>query len=295
MKTPILVMAIALAVPITQAQDLSLIPESGQPLVKKPGGFRLELMPKAFASNPQIEMTVYSERTEHGRRLPDASLEHPAYYVVQSQGYQPMGSSRFHEHPPTQEQVETLLQGVLEKRGFLPARELTQPPTLALFYYWGSHAGIDIRQALEMPELMSLRDQDILQRARLVGGNPLVEKISRQMSYGTPLTERTAKEEHLRYQMEHDLYYVVVSAYEFNSLAKGERKLVWRTTMTVNDQGLSMKETLPPLIISAMDFFGRDTGGSVALERRVSRGNVTLGPLIIIDDAVPDHSSAPAQ
>jgi hypothetical protein len=292
MKTPFLVMVIALAVPVTQAQDLSLIPESEQPLVKKPGGFRLELMPKAFASNPQIEMTVYSERTEHGRTLPEASPEHPAYYVAQDQGYQPMGSTKVHEHPPTPEQIETLLQGVLEKRGFLPARELTHPPTLALVYYWGSHAGIDFREVLEMPELMYLRERDILQRARLVGGKSLVEKISRQMAYGTPLTERTAKEEHLRYQMENDLYYVVVSAYEFTPLAKGERKLVWRTTLTVNDQGLSMKETLPPLIISAMDFFGRDTGASVALERRVSRGSVTLGPLVIIGEATPDQVPA---
>jgi hypothetical protein len=297
MKTRCLLLPIALvgALSAAPAEELPLIPESGQPLVKRPGGFHLELMPKAFASNPQIEMTVFSERTEYGRTLPEVTPENPAYYVAHSEGYQPMGSSPLRENPPTREQIETLLQGVLEKRGFHPAREITQPPALALFYFWGSHSGIDLRDVVENPDLMHLRNQDILQRARLVGGKSLAEKLSRQLAYGVPLFERTPKEEHLRYQMEHDLYYVVVSAYEFGELANGKRKLVWRTTMTVNDQGVSMRETLPPLIVSAMDFFGRDTGDSVALQRRVSRGKVTLGPLMIIGEATPDQIPAQAK
>ncbi|HEX2860415.1 MAG TPA: hypothetical protein VHN79_02200 [Lacunisphaera sp.] len=288
--------ALAIVGPVAHAQDLSLIPEQGeQPLVKRPGGFHFQLMPKAFTSNPQIEMTVFSERTEYGRTLPEPSPENPAYYVVQSQGYQPMGSSTPREHPPEHDQIDALLQGVLEKRGFLPARELTRPPTLALFYHWGSHSGIDIRDVLDTPELMDLHDRDILQRARLVGGKALVEKISRQLAYGVPLFERTPKEEHLRYQLHHNLYYVVVSAYDFSLLAQGERKLVWRTTLTVNDQGVSMKETLPPLIVSAMDFFGRDTGESVALQRRITRGKVTLGPLMIIGEVTPPPPSPSAK
>jgi len=285
-----LLLIILVAAIATRAQEPDLILEAGQPLVKRPGGFHLNLMPKAFASNPQIEMTVYGERTEYGRTLPDVSPEHPMYYVAQSQGYRPMGSSPVKEHPPAQEKIDTLLQRVLEKRGFLPAQDLAHPPTLALFYYWGSHSGIDLQEVLAMPDLMPLRQRDILERARLVGGRANAEKIAQQMAFGIPLHERMAREEHLRYQTEHNLYYVVVSAYDFNRLAQGERLLVWRTTLTVNDQGVSMKETLPPLIASAMNFFGRDTGESLALQRRISRGSVTLGPLIIIGSVPPDQA-----
>jgi hypothetical protein len=275
-----------------QGGEPDLILDASDPPVKRPGGFIFQMAPKAFASNPQIEMTVFGERTEYGRTLPEVSPENPAYYVAHSQGYRPMGSSPVKEHPPAQEKIDTLLQRVLEKRGFLPARDLAHPPTLALFYYWGSHSGLDIQEVLEMPELMSLRQRDVLERARLVGGLANAEKTAQQMAYGIPLAERRAREEHLRYQAEHNLYYVVVSAYDFNRLARGERMLTWRTTLTVNDQGVSMQETLPPLIASAMNFFGRDTGESLALERRISRGSVTLGPLIIIGSAIPEQMPA---
>ncbi len=294
MKTiPLLVCA--LAATWLPAQEYDPIPEPGQPLMKKPGGFQFELLPKSFASNPRIEMTVYSERTAYGRTLPDPTPEQPAYYVAHSEGYKPMGSSPIRENPPDQEKIDVLLQGVLGKRNFLPAREISHPPTLAIFYYWGSHSGIDMREVMVSPELISLRRRDILERARLVGGLANMQKLARQMDDGIPIRERMAREEHLRYQAEHDLYYVVVSAYDFAALTRGERKLAWRTTLTVNDQGVSMKETLPPLITSAMDFYGRDTGESLALQRRINRGSVTLGPLIIIGTALPDPEPAPTK
>ncbi|MDQ5980447.1 MAG: hypothetical protein QG602_3424 [Verrucomicrobiota bacterium] len=294
MKTiPLLVCA--LAATWLPAQEPDPVPEPGQPLVKRPGGFHLDLLPKAFASNPQIEMTVFSERTTYGRTLPEPTPEQPVYYVAHSQGYTQMGSSPIRENPPEREKIDGLLQRVLEKRGYLPAREISHPPSLALFYYWGSHTGIDLRDVMASPELIALRRRDILERARLVGGMARVEKMAREMDSGIPPLQRMAREEHLGYQVNHDLYYVVVSAYDFGALTRGERKLAWRTTLTVNDQGVSMKETLPPLITSAMDFYGRDTGETLALERRISRGSVTLGPLIIIGTALPDPTPAPAK
>lgn len=281
-----------LAAAFLQSDEPDPIPEAGRPILRKPGGFHLELLPKAFSSNPRIEMTVYGERTDYGRTLPDPTPEHPVYYVAHSEGYKPMGSSPIRENPPAQEKIDALMQGVLAKRSFLPAREISHPPTLALFYYWGSHSGLDVRDVMGSPELISLRRRDILERARLVGGLDNVQKMARQMDEGIPIHERMAREQHLQYQAAHDLYYVVVSAYDFAALSRGERKLAWRTTLTVNDQGVSMQETLPPLITSAMDFYGRDTGESLALQRRINRGSVTLGPLIIIGTALPDPATA---
>jgi hypothetical protein len=134
-----------------------------------------------------------------------------------------------------------------------------------------------------------------MERARLVGGKPLAEKINQELTVGVLPGERSPRDEHLRYQIEHDLYYVVVSAYDYSRLTKGERHLAWRTTLTVNSEGVSLTDTLPPLIASATDFLGRDTGKSVALQRRINRGSVKLGPLIIIGEATPDQIPAKAK
>ncbi len=73
-------------------------------------------------------------------------------------------------------------------------------------------------------------------------------------------------------------YFVVASAYDYKALAKGERRLLWRTKMTVNSMGVNMAESLPPLIASAAPFLGRETAEPVAMTKQVSRsGRVEVG------------------
>lgn len=287
-KKAALLLALTIATLVVRAQEPGPAPQTEDPIPKEPGGFVFTLLPKSFASKPRIDMTVYSELTELGRTLPEASPENPAYYVAFNNGYQPMGSNPTGEHPPVADAIEALLKRVLAQRGFLASGAAGPPPTLALFYHWGSHSGVSLAESLAEPEMDRLRNQDVLQRAKLVGGPAYAEKLAREMSGDLIRADRTARENHLRYQIENDLYYVLVSAYEFTSLNQGQRRLVWRTTLTVNDQGVSMQETLPPLIASATAFFGRDTKESLALQRRINRGSVTLGPLIIIENDVPD-------
>jgi hypothetical protein len=137
MRSPVVVLVLALAFG-AQAQEPGPAPVSLAPAAKKSDDLRFQLLPKSLASDPLVEMTVYSELTEYGRTLPEVSPEQPAYYLSQSQGFQPMGSSPGGDHPPTPEQIDRLLQGVLQKRGFLPAKESARAPTLALFSATGT-------------------------------------------------------------------------------------------------------------------------------------------------------------
>ena len=59
------------------------------------------------------------------------------------------------------------------------------------------------------------------------------------MEWGETLFDRTQEKEYLRDQAEDDLYFVAASAYDYAKLAQGEKKLVWRTTMTVTSAGLT--------------------------------------------------------
>ena len=46
-----------------------------------------ELLPKAFQRNPRLNLTVITELTAEGKKLPDVSAQHPAYFLAQSAGY----------------------------------------------------------------------------------------------------------------------------------------------------------------------------------------------------------------
>lgn len=52
-------------------------------------------------------------------------------------------------------------------------------------------------------------------------------------------------------------YYLVVSAYDYKSLATPQKKLLWRTRATVNSQGVSQNQVFPTLISFAGTFFGQ--------------------------------------
>ena len=54
--------------------------------------------------------------------------------------------------------------------------------------------------------------------------------------------------------------------------------------MTVTTTGIAMRDAVPPLLMTAADYFGRETPEPVAIHRRVRRGTVTLGPLVIVAD-----------
>jgi hypothetical protein len=282
MKIALRVLALCLPVVAGFAQASASLPRPPDAVVEN-RGFHLDLLPKAFTANPTLEMTVYSERTDYGRTLPEASPQTPVYYVSHSDGFHQMGAVMGGEHSPMPEELEQTFRRTLTERGYLPASDQGHPPALMLNYFWGSHAALEPELAQMFREL---NEQNIIERALLVGGRFYARELRHEMEFGRTILGGTLKRDYLRYQAAHDLYYVVVSAYDFKSVASGERKLAWRTTMTVNAQGVAMKESLPPLIYSGGFYLGRDSGEPMAIRRDVQRGTVKLGPLRIIEEDV---------
>jgi len=86
-----------------------------------------------------------------------------------------------------------------------------------------------------------------------------------------------------------NVYYVVASAYDYQSIAAKRRVLLWRTRMTVAADGVSQEQTLPTLVASAAPFFGRDMPEAEILSKRALReGTVEVGtPTVVESPAVP--------
>jgi hypothetical protein len=241
------------------------------------------LVPKAFSPNPLLEISVFTDLTPEGRKVQEPAPGQPVYYVAQNQGYRPMGEVVAGDHPPVGAEIEHFLHQALAARGYLPADDPSRPPGLVLVYFWGVHYNMDPALAGLFPDR---RDQYLMERAALVGGRRYAYEFSLMLEFGVTLADRSPYKDYLRNQTASDLYYVVVSAYDFAAIARDEHKLLWRTTLTVTSQGLSMKESLPPLILTGGEYFGRKTPETVAIRRNVRRGTVTLGPLRIIESDV---------
>lgn len=248
------------------------------------------LVPKAFQANPSLDMTVYTEMTDYGRQLPEVSPEQPMIFLPYSVGFQAGGTPTAGERPPIPAELEQYMFKALETRGFRPATEGGNPPRLALIYYWGSNNTMDPDLAKNFPDLWR---HETLQRAMLVGGQEFAKRVGVILDFGAGASDMAPEVQKLLVQASKDIYYVVVSAYSYEDLTKNERRLAWRTTMTVTANGVAMRTAMRPLVINAGDYFGRSTLQPVAIRRDVRSGTVTLGPLEVLDS--PVSAAPPAQ
>lgn len=246
------------------------------------GDFVFSILPKAFQQNPELEMTVVTEFTAYGRLQRPVSATQPAYFVAQTGGYRQFGDAVGGEHSPPPADLERAITKALALNGFLPATLPAHVPTLAVIYTWGSHNKLSPEMAANFPDLAA---KQTLERAILVGGKDFASGMGRMMEFGETILDHTERLDYLRYQASDDLYFVVASAYDYRSIATGKRQLVWRTSMTVNSKGVSMKETLMPLIATAAPFLGRETAGPEIAMRRMSReGRVEIGTATVVED-----------
>lgn len=281
---------IAYAAEKTAAEDVS-------PRLAKTGAYVFNLLPKSLQKNPYMDMTFHTEYTPYGRTLPSASPEHPVYYALRDAGYRQLGWNGAGETVPDAAALKNGMVKALAKNGFL-ATDKEHPPGLLIMYFWGTHNRPDDQTAEEFPDQLR---KNILERALLIGGKDLADNVNFNMQWGGSRKNNVEKQQYLNEQADEDIYYVVASAYDFTPLAqKGkERKLVWRTTMTVNSAGLMMAETLPPLVASGAVFFGRETVEPEIGSRQIMRETqIKYGEAVILDSNVklPSKSDqAPAK
>jgi hypothetical protein len=95
-------------------------------------------------------------------------------------------------------------------------------------------------------------------------------------------------------QADEDLYFVIVLAYDYKSAVANEGKLLWRTQMTVSSRGVTKKQSLPTLIISAAPFFGKDMAGpEVLIKREIPEGKVKIGPSKVVEMPADEDTRKP--
>ncbi len=300
------------------------------PLAKEADASRwvFSLLPKSLQQNPHLNLTVITEMTDAGRKLPPVSPASPAYFITKSGGHHDLGHSTGTEVVLSAEQVEKILIRALAANGYLPSLPPARPPTLVINFVWGAHNLLTEPDA-DNASLSGLAvGRNLVDRAALVGGEKFAKQIvdvftraeelaranpparidpsgavpgiapilgAEQMAFMNPVHQfklRSEKNEFLVDQAVSDVYYVVASAYDYAALAKHERRLLWRTRMTVAAAGVSEEQTLPTLIATAAPFFGREmTEPSIFAKRAVRDGQVELGTPTVVEPAAPPRKS----
>jgi hypothetical protein len=92
---------------------------------------------------------------------------------------------------------------------------------------------------------------------------------------GTPLEHRR---EDMLNELEHDRYFVVLMAYDFQMMWKQKKhKLLWETRFSVQQRGVEFDKRLSAMAMDASRYFGQDSHGLV--HRDLPLGHVDIGDL----------------
>ena len=317
MRTRLLFLGLTFAAASAGAADPAIVATSPpptpaaatKPATKKPGWLS-SLLPKPFQREPMLEMTVFTSMTEAGRKLTPPTREQPAYYEIFAAGYQQEGGT-IREHPPPPTELLEAMVKSLQLAGYAPATP-DHPPTVMLVQHWGSHNRVDDVVLEEIDPTLAVKN--FARRAKLIGGEALASALAKayeqdlmsppgfssgSFSRLAQLRDSSPTMRFLLDQARDDVYFVIATAYDYAAMARSERRLLWRTNMTVNARGVSMKQTLPSVIATATPYFGRETKDALAIAARaLPEGKVELGELRVIGEAedppVPRPDDAPA-
>ena len=283
-----------------------------------PSPWMFSLLPKSFQKNPNVEMTVITEMTDDGKKLPESSPQSPAYFVAQSAGFHSLGEPS-DAKPPLPAELEDALKKALAANGYLPADPPAHPPSLLVIYSWGAHYALHPEDDPSISQAMV--ERNILDRAGLVGGTQLADKLKKFFqlkddvdvtNHFTPsaagsldpgpqsildpdlqefidpiemFARESPKNAFVISQAFDDVFFVVASAYDYAAAGQHERRLLWRTRMTVDAKGIAMNDTLPTLIDTAAPYFGRDMPETETLVKRALKdGRVDVGTPRVVPD-----------
>jgi hypothetical protein len=256
-----------------------------------------------FLFKHDLEVIVNTDVTREGARLPQASTEHPVYYVAVSLGYRDLGGVIAGDKLPAKETMYSWIAKALAKQGYLPAGGDHLPTQLVVFT-WGS---LYVKRLLWNPDRPVQLNRG--QMLRFLGG----AKLGPMSKYGSldlgiefepELFQQHPGADKFRSAASDDLYMAVLLGYDFQTLTQKERHLLWRTRIASPARGLVMADTLPAMIGIAAPMIAHETKvpawirASDKYKPAITIGNPVFeeyldsGPLSVIDDSESQPGAA---
>ena len=276
--------------------------------------------------NGAVRVDVVVDMTLAGKKVAHPTPDKPAFYLPLSVGYKEFGyAHHFQRPPPNAWDVEHALAIALYEQGY---RLMTKQghPSLVLVFWWGYMAPEDIDMdnpsgPVDRPgslaaqpgtfywgggqgpggfvpglsdnfigngasgifpgfSLMTLSANELLMSSMVAG-----KTINDHEKWPDPRLEAV---EQLTTQAR---YYVLISAFDFNSWLHHRTKLLWRAHVSTEQWGHYFDQVVGTLISTAAPEFGRET----KVPHFINAPLVPLGRVIVGTPVVTDYLVKPAR
>jgi hypothetical protein len=220
-------------------------------------------------------------------RLPDGSFQGETYGFGRGGFYGSASRDDTIENESFIEIARVIARPLAEKN-FIPSRD-PKNVKLLIMVYWGATSGtMDPAsqnfqyQRIEHPKTEN-RPFDLLGPISYQGGlvdlqNALILGYAGEIA-ATPTRLgiiHNVKRDDLIDDVEHNRYFVVLMAYDFQLLWKEKKhKLLWETRFSIREQGNDFAKMLPSMAQYASQYFGQDSHGLI--RRAIPEGNVEIG------------------
>lgn len=244
----------------------------------------LAIVPAALAAPRPSDILVVADVTAAGKAAPAACPEHPVYYEAAWVGFRDLGAIAAGEREPPVEAAKQSLTDALRAIGYLAAGPDTPPPTVAIFFAWGTLNP----DTVTTPGVGSEgQDETVSYNSRQMLAFLGAHKVAK-LAAGSPETERLVT------SAREDQYFLAVAAYDRESLLQHRRKLLWMTRIATDSLRVWLPQVLPSMVATGAQFFGKDAELPVWVNPADPKAEVKLGPLEVLE-FMKGRETAPAE
>ena len=231
-----------------------------------------------------VEVITTTDVTSEGMRQVPASKAHPVYYVGLSGGYKDFAAAMNGDKLPSEKDMIRTLMVILARNGFLLA-DKKHPPTQFLTWNWGTMYSNDMHfvgstqspNTVTIPghgqvtttnsisqDNMPAQELNYDQKLQFLGG----EKLGLMGDLGSsriaeprvePPSTREDDAAEIGRAAHDNLYVIVISAFDFDSIKKRKPVLLWKTRIGCPCRGLVMDRTLPVMVAISGPNIGHET------------------------------------
>ncbi|MEO6002357.1 MAG: hypothetical protein ABIZ04_16055 [Opitutus sp.] len=225
----------------------------------------------ARKSDPDVLVVADVLAADRTSVAPDPG--NPVYYVILGGLQQDMGAPIAGVPDPDPAKLRAELVRVLASRHFLETKPGGPVPSIAIVFSWG-YSNLDTLEVAETDSdsgevETSVYTFNAREKARLVG----LEKARRHLLSASEADE-------LNSAMKEDRLYIMIGALDAQALRKKEKKVLWRTRISIDARRETLGNAMAIMLTSAAPYFARDESRPIVVDDALRRKtSITFGDL----------------